>query len=254
MYPAQSEEEEEPDQDSRPSTSLGSSALSASDWRKIRKLLRDIATELITETDKAKASKLSNTLLHITTENTLLKAENEGMKQALYQEKKKRKRGKHLFEELRSQDNQGATFFSPTKIQAAKDLQVQKEEDKAVEKVAKDAKAEEKRLVTYNNKVAKQQKQIEAVEKQKQKEEEALAKAERTARAKETVQASRQLNEALQASVKKPRKQSKAVVALQQLEQQSTASPKAKDKMPASGQLSRARRKPAYLEEFELDF
>jgi hypothetical protein len=42
---------------------------------------------------------------------------NEGLETALLNEKKRRKRGKNVFEELRAKDDVGATFFSPKKIQ-----------------------------------------------------------------------------------------------------------------------------------------
>ena len=102
--------------------SSNSSVLSASDWRTIRKLLKEVVSEVYDEHDQGKAQKLSNTLCNITTQNVILKAENQGYKEALYNEKKHRKRGKQLFEELRAQEGGGAVFFSPTKIEAAKTL------------------------------------------------------------------------------------------------------------------------------------
>jgi hypothetical protein len=48
---------------------------------------------------------------------------NEGLETALLNEKKRRKRSKNVFEELRAEDSVGATFFSPKKIQQALDLQ-----------------------------------------------------------------------------------------------------------------------------------
>lgn len=95
---------------SRPSSS--SSILSTSEWRKIKGLVK----EAIKEADTLKQQKLANTIIHITTMNSLLKSEIEGYKQALYKEKKRRKRGKGLFKELRAVNNNGATFFSPHKI------------------------------------------------------------------------------------------------------------------------------------------
>nr|POE44883.1 hypothetical protein CFP56_78935 [Quercus suber] len=110
--------------------SSSSSALSTTDWRKIRSLLKEVVTEVVDEQEQQKVHKLNNAILTITTQNALLKAQNQGFKSALIIEKKRRKRGRGLFEELRAVDSQGATFFSPTKIQQAKDLQVQRDRAK----------------------------------------------------------------------------------------------------------------------------
>ena len=79
----------------------GSSRISAEDWRRIRALLKEFSSEVATS-QQAKLQKLSNTLDYVTTKNVLLKAENKGMREALYNEKKRRKRGKALFEEFRA--------------------------------------------------------------------------------------------------------------------------------------------------------
>lgn len=116
-----------PFEESRPTSNHSTkSAISASDWRSIRALVKDVLSE---QTD-SKVLKLNNTILTLTTEVTLLKHQNDGFKRALTNEKKKRKRNKGLFEEIRAQDGHGATFFSPTKIQSAKDVLAAKEEAK----------------------------------------------------------------------------------------------------------------------------
>jgi hypothetical protein len=78
--------------------SSGSSAISSSDWRKIRALLQEVTHEA----EAKKVNKMEHTILTLTTQNTLLKTENEGLKQTIYAEKKRRKRGKGLFEQLRA--------------------------------------------------------------------------------------------------------------------------------------------------------
>ena len=55
-----------------------------------------------TSKQNAKLKKLSNTLDYVTTKNVLLKVENKGIKQALYNKKKRRKRSKALFKEFRA--------------------------------------------------------------------------------------------------------------------------------------------------------
>ena len=64
-------------------------------------------------------NKMNKTITTLTTQNILLKAENEGLRQTIYTEKKRRKRGKGLFEELRAQDGQGGLFMLLNKVQQA---------------------------------------------------------------------------------------------------------------------------------------
>ena len=75
----------------------------------------------------------------------LLEVDNQGLRQAVFEEKRKRKRNKGLFEEIRAQDDNGAFFFSPTKVESLRAFQAQKEIDIATAKAAKAAqKAEQK--------------------------------------------------------------------------------------------------------------
>ena len=66
-------------------------------------------------------------------ENALLKAENKGLREAVRTEKQRKKPKKALFTELRGEDGNTAIFFSPAKIQEARDLLAQKvkEEEEA---------------------------------------------------------------------------------------------------------------------------
>ena len=124
--------------DERPSSgsSSGNSAISMNDWRKLRAMVNDV----VASQNLQKEKKLVDTVIDLSTSNAMLQARLEGLEQALIDEKKKRKRGKGLFEELRGIEGQGAMFFSPSKIQQAKDLQQQKESNhkaKQQEKAAK---------------------------------------------------------------------------------------------------------------------
>jgi hypothetical protein len=87
---------------------------------------------------------MEHTILTLTTQNTLLKTKNEGLKQTIYAEKKRRKRGKGLFEQLRAQDGQGGLFMSPNKVQQALQLQAQKEEEKRQQQATKDVAKQER--------------------------------------------------------------------------------------------------------------
>jgi hypothetical protein len=57
------------------------------------------------------------TVTTLTAELNLQKVINEGLETALLNKKKRRKRGKNTFEELRAEDSVSPTFFSPKKIQ-----------------------------------------------------------------------------------------------------------------------------------------
>ena len=59
--------------------------------------------------------------------NTLLTHENNRLREALVNEKKKRKRGKALLLEAPAQYDGGAVFWSPQKVQEARDRQAQKD-------------------------------------------------------------------------------------------------------------------------------
>ena len=62
---------------------------------------------------------LKDTILHLTTQIKLLQFKNDGLREAITNEKKKRKRSKALFKELQVENGSQATFFSPMKIRRA---------------------------------------------------------------------------------------------------------------------------------------
>jgi hypothetical protein len=149
------------DEDERPSSSeSGRSVLAADDWRRIRGLLK----EVVIDSHDKKVRKLNDTLMALSTENILLKLRCKGLEKAIMKKQKKGNRGKALMSELRAPENGGAIFYSPSKVQRARELQAEKEhaaelhrtmreEDKArrqAEKAEKthlmDKKREEKRL------------------------------------------------------------------------------------------------------------
>jgi ATP-dependent Zn protease len=71
---------------------------------------------------------LSNTIKHLSTLNILLESRILGYQRALQNEQKKRQRQKPLFHQLTAQSEGRAVFYSPQKVQQARDL-VQKKED-----------------------------------------------------------------------------------------------------------------------------
>jgi DDE superfamily endonuclease/Tc5 transposase DNA-binding domain len=117
----------QPAEEERPSSSESSnSVLTAQDWKKIERLLKEVVTNVY---DK-RVQKLNDTIQDLATTNILLQYKIEGYQRALQNEKKKRQRAKPLFHQLAAQQNGYATFFSPKKVQEARDLQKQQQEAK----------------------------------------------------------------------------------------------------------------------------
>lgn len=119
----------------RPSSSESwSSVLSASDWRKIERLLRQVVDDIY---DK-RSQKLSQTIHSISARNNLLQHENQRLKEALINEKKRRQRGKALLLEAPEDYNGGAIFWSPNKVKEARNRQAQKEAKEEALRLQKD--------------------------------------------------------------------------------------------------------------------
>lgn len=192
---------------SRPSTSESSrSILGAEDWRKIKKLLHDVVEDVYSENTR----KLSLAMHNLSTENILLKLQCEGLQIALQNEKKKRQRGKPLQFQLKASDDGGAVFYSPQKIQQARDLQLGKERaaeqlkaSKEEQKVRRQQEKEAKqRLIEDRRKIRASQREIrrlEAEQKRQEKEDARISK-----------EAAKQLQIDFQQAKKTPRKSSKA--------------------------------------------
>jgi hypothetical protein len=196
---------------------------------------------------------MKNTILTLTTQNTLLKHKNEGLKQTVYTKKKRRKRSKGLFKELRAQDSQGGLFMSPNKVQQALDLQAQREEQKRQEQAAKEVAKQEKQEKKQEQEVERLRKRLLRQEQQlKKKAAEAAAKAEKEL-SKNTLKASAQLNNEYQASLKKPKRQKHLTVAPLPPPVFDNIEVDAGPSNPASNRPSRNRRAPRYLDGYQLD-
>jgi hypothetical protein len=97
------------DEDERPSSSeSGRSVLTADDWRRIRRLLK----EVVIDSHDKKVRKLNDTLMALSTENILLKLRCKGLEKAIMKKQKKGNRGKALMSELRAPEDGGAVFYS----------------------------------------------------------------------------------------------------------------------------------------------
>ncbi|HEX3643446.1 MAG TPA: hypothetical protein VHV10_19340 [Ktedonobacteraceae bacterium] len=144
-------------------------------------------------------------------------------------------------------------FFSPQKIQALRDLQIQREATKEVEQA-------QKQLVKEQRQQAKIDRQQAAIQKRQQREEQQqLRKAQTVAaraakqQAKNTLQADKQLNNECQASLKKPKRSKQLNIApLQQpvFEQIALSEEVPKQAIQRSG---RTVRRPRHLDGYQID-
>jgi hypothetical protein len=103
------------------SSDSDSSALSASDWRKIRQLI----DHAVADRDQRKISKLNQTIHQLSIRSVLAEHENVRLKEALINERQRRKRGRALPLEAEEEYHGGAVFWSPRKVKEARDRQLQ---------------------------------------------------------------------------------------------------------------------------------
>jgi hypothetical protein len=145
-------------EEERPSSSESSmSILKAEDWRRIEKLLKQVVSDIH---DK-KTRQLNDTMMALSTENILLKLRCKGLETALVNEKKRRQRGKPLLLDQDALQDGGAIFYSPNKVQRARDLQTEKEQTAQLARIAKEEdkarrqreKEEKRRLVEERKRI-----------------------------------------------------------------------------------------------------
>ncbi|KAI1507013.1 Jerky protein [Pyrenophora tritici-repentis] len=175
-------------------------------------------TSAVDDVYDTKSKKLSQTIHTISVKNTLLQHENNQLKEALANEKKRRQRGKALLLLPPENSNGGAQFWSPTKVEQARQRQEQKDlEEQAAQyqktetmklreqqKLAKAQQLEERRL---NRVVAKEKRDHEAEQKRLACKEDQMAR-----------QLKKQLQNDLKLSQKGKRRSLKLQVAVQSVE------------------------------------
>jgi hypothetical protein len=169
---------------SRPSSSeSGPSIIPAEDWKRLDKLVRTAVTNIFCE----EAIRLRKSVSYLYTEVILLKDENIDLKNALKNTRRRRNKKKPLLLGLPSEQDGGALFLSPSKVQQARDIISQKNKEAAQEQARKDDKKLQQKLAKQAKEVEKaeraqirQEKRIqrvqEAAEKQRLKDEQELAK------------------------------------------------------------------------------
>ena len=245
----------EEDDISRPLSnhSSGSSALSQINIREVRNLVLTVANEVVYELTSNKQRRLENTVLHLQDKITMLQRRNIDLQATANYEKKKRKRKKKAIEQLREEDGQGAIFLSPSKIQQYRDFEDRKEQTKLDEQAAKQVAKEQQqqaKLAKEENAERKRQQRLQ----QKEQQQVALVAAKAAKEtAKEASNASKQLNNDLQLSTKKPKRQqhlqSIPLLLLPLHNQEVVVRPS----NPALERPLRSKRAPAYSDGYQLE-
>ncbi len=101
---------------------------------------------VVEEAIDSQARKLNNTIEKLTTDVALLKAENEDLRRIVRIEKSRRRREKPLFNDLEINDEAKRMFFSSNKIQATRDYQIQRIEEKQQAAIQKTKEKKQRKL------------------------------------------------------------------------------------------------------------
>jgi hypothetical protein len=163
--------------DSRPSSSeSGASIIPAEDWRRLDKLIKAAVRDIYDE----KAIQLRETVSHFSTYTILLQDKIGGLERALINARKRP--NNPLLLGLSSEQDGGALFMSPSKVQQArdgisqKDEQARKDDEKLQRRLAKQAKETKKAEKAQIRQEKRIQRKQETAEKQRLKDEQELAK------------------------------------------------------------------------------
>jgi hypothetical protein len=140
------------------------SRLSGSDWRHMERLVRAAVSDRTADESK----KLSETLHSLAVQNELLHDENDGLREALDDKKKRKDRGKRLDLQREDSYHSGATFWSPHKIRQARARELEKQQQEEAEIAAR---ANRKELQAAAKLLKEQQKEERRVERERLKEE-----------------------------------------------------------------------------------
>jgi hypothetical protein len=199
---------------SRPATSSsgGRSAISEKDWQRLNQAMRTCVGEAV----RGESLRVLKTCHQLYAQNALLKAENQGLRDAVRISKKAKKPGKTIFSELRGEEASSAIFFSPRKIQEARDLHTQEEEQE--------------------NKL-KAQKQLKKLQQQQRKKEQEELKRERAAARKE--RRAKKAQEKAEKDAERQEATLQRLASLQLSNEQKSATPKQK-KRPRNSKQRRS--------------
>jgi hypothetical protein len=237
-------QQKEPTTEERPlSSDSNKSVLSARDWVRIEAKLQEVVTNVF----DSRVKLLSNTIKHLSTSNILLESRILGYQRALQNEQKKRQRQKPLFHQLAAQSEGRAVFYSPQKVQQARDL-VQKKEDakkqdealKADKRLQLQLQKQEKRHLVEERKMKRMQNKVE-------RERENTAKKVTAQNAKEAKQLDQQLLNDLKRSEKSKRTRNPLILPTAEAVNSTRDEAEAIEVKSSSGRPQRQRRVPEKL-------
>ena len=178
--------------ESTPSKHSSSCLDTPSAQRTIRRIVNEAVAERDDETEKV-VKKLGGACITLAAKLKLAEDREKGYLEALNKEKKKRKRGKPFTEELRAEEGVSVLFFSPSKVQKARELQDAKEAAKEHEAHKKISRAQARAGARAQKELEAQQKRDgRAMRAEAKKAGEALKKAQRE-QTKEAKKAQKQL-------------------------------------------------------------
>ena len=232
---------------SRPTSkqSSNSAALSSISIRAVRELVLEVSNQQ----NSAKMRQLENTIISLQDTVTLQRQKIKDLEASLKHEKKRRRRGKGLFEQIREKQGFGAMWFSPQKLQEARDLLVDKEAQKEAQQAAKSLAKEQK----DQDKTRKLQETHERKQQlQEQRAEQMAAKATEKAHkevVKNTSKADKQLNNEHQQSLKKPKRQNNLTIAPLPIPIFHNIEVESRQPNPASDRPQRIKRQPQRFNE-----
>ena len=188
------------DQEASSSDESSTSVLSGKDWLKIESLIRQSTRD---ESSK-ESKKLRRSLHHISVQNELLHHEIQGLKEALLVKKKHKKKSHTLQLNHQEEYHGGGHFWSPRKVQQARDDNVIREQEKQQQQLQK---AERSHLKEQARLYKLQQAEERRVERERAKEVREKEKAAKVAE-EEAQKRARDAEKAIQLSQKGKRKAS----------------------------------------------
>jgi hypothetical protein len=145
------------------SSKSSSSVYSGKDWLKIETLLRKVVKD---ETSK-ELGKISRSLHHISVQNQLLHHENQGLKEVLKNQKKHKNKSKALQFQPREDYHGGAEFYSPHRVEKARQFERTKQQEAEAEELRKAEMAELRHAnKLYKEKLAQEKREQRAREKE----------------------------------------------------------------------------------------
>ena len=112
----------------------------------------------------SRARQLYVTMEHIQMQNEILRNENNSLKSALIEEKRKRRRQKPLKSYLRDEDDQVAVVFAPNKIKLCRQRMEEVEEQRQQEEARKQEEKLQRDILAQEKAIAAKRKKLQALQ------------------------------------------------------------------------------------------